>query len=517
MVTVVMPVFNEDRFIARSLGSVVNQAYPADRLEVLVVDGLSSDGTPNIATEIAADHPNVRVIDNPARIVSTGLNLALRQSRGDVIVRIDGHSEVPQDYIARCVNGLSSNGASCVGGALDLVGQSTIARTIAIAQGSVLGAPKVASRRGLPQRRYVDSVPFAAYPRDVIERLGGWDERLIRHQDYEFNYRLRRAGGKILYDPSIRARYYCRDSLKGFWKQQFRYGFWKGFVTRGTPGVLALRHLAPVTLVAALAASGIASLLFSPAVPVFWSILIAWLLVLVLGSVHAATRNGWRLLPFLPFVVGAAHLGWGLGFWTGLLSLGKATKRVMDVLSSSMGLVAFGLALPFLAAAIWLDSGRPIFYSQLRVGRMGRLFRMYKLRTMMPDAEIDGPVWAEADDPRATRFGRWLRRSRMDELPQLFNVLKGDMSVVGPRPERPEFVSDLKEIPLYEIRHSVKPGLTGWAFVELGFTISFEEFRLKLQHDLYYVCNQSFWLDLVILGRTIRRSIAPKGGRPRSS
>jgi exopolysaccharide biosynthesis polyprenyl glycosylphosphotransferase len=165
------------------------------------------------------------------------------------------------------------------------------------------------------------------------------------------------------------------------------------------------------------------------------------------------------------------------------------------------------------AIAIVLESGFPIFYRQERVGRGGKTFTVWKFRSMRTDAEADGQArWAVAGDSRITRVGRFLRKTRIDEMPQLFNVLKGDMSLVGPRPERPTFVADLaKEIPFYNARHSVKPGVTGWAQVRFTYGASIEDAKKKLEYDLYYVKNHSLVLDILILIETVRVVLFQEG------
>ena len=189
-------------------------------------------------------------------------------------------------------------------------------------------------------------------------------------------------------------------------------------------------------------------------------------------------------------------------------------KRAFDVAISLFLLV---LTLPVLLCAmlaIRLDSRGPILYWQERVGRGGALFKMCKLRTMRVDAETSGPQWAALGDPRTTRVGGLLRRLRIDELPQVFNVLKGEMSFVGPRPERPFFVEQLaREIPLYAARHAVKPGITGWAQVNYPYGASVEDARRKLSFDLYYVRRASLLLDLSIVLATPKAVLFDRGGR----
>ncbi len=194
----------------------------------------------------------------------------------------------------------------------------------------------------------------------------------------------------------------------------------------------------------------------------------------------------------------------------------RSSKRAVEFLIALIGIVITLPVMVLAAVLIWLESGRPILYRQERVGQRGQPITLLKLRTMQVDAEAKtGPVWAAANgDPRITRIGRFLRKSRIDELPQLFNVLNGQMSFVGPRPERPCFVDELKKaIPYYDQRHSVKPGITGWAQVKLGYGSSVEETEMKLRYDLYYIKYMSPWLDLIDLIDTAKVILFGRGAR----
>lgn len=210
------------------------------------------------------------------------------------------------------------------------------------------------------------------------------------------------------------------------------------------------------------------------------------------------------------------HAGWlvfGNGFAQGTARL--AVKRVFDVLSSCI-LLALAAPLMLIAAmAIKLESKGPVFYLQQRVGQHGGLFAVLKFRSMRAGAEKDGvPQWAAVNDSRITRVGALIRRIRLDEFPQLFNVLRGEMSLVGPRPERPYFVEQLtREIPFYAVRHSVKPGVTGWAQVRYQYGATVQDALEKLQYDLYYVKNHSLFLDIVVLFETISVVLSGKGAR----
>jgi sugar transferase (PEP-CTERM system associated) len=189
-------------------------------------------------------------------------------------------------------------------------------------------------------------------------------------------------------------------------------------------------------------------------------------------------------------------------------------KRILDLLISVSGLVALAPFFLVIGSLIKLDTLGPIFYRQMRVGWRGQPYMIWKFRSMSADAEKGGPRWADTRDPRITRIGRWLRKLRIDELPQLINVLKGEMSLVGPRPERPVFVQELREkIPYYDIRHTVRPGITGWAQTQFRYGASAEDSHVKLQYDLYYVKNFSLALDLRILANTARVVLFGEGAR----
>lgn len=196
----------------------------------------------------------------------------------------------------------------------------------------------------------------------------------------------------------------------------------------------------------------------------------------------------------------------------GTYQIFRSVKRSMDIVLAVLGLLCLAPFVPFIAAAIYLESPGPIFYGQERVGKGSRRFRMWKFRSMVQNAEDGGAVWAREKDPRTTRVGRFLRATHIDEFPQFWNILKGDMSVVGPRPERPEFVVKLEKIiPLYWLRHVVKPGMAGWGLVRQGYGSSDTDARLKLQYDLYYIKHQSNFFDVVILLKTVIDTVAFRG------
>lgn len=206
-------------------------------------------------------------------------------------------------------------------------------------------------------------------------------------------------------------------------------------------------------------------------------------------------------------------LVFGEGFKRG--NLFKAVRRALSFVISLIGSILSMPLIPFIMLAIKLDSDGPVFYKQERVGKNGRIFKVIKFRTMRKDAEaLSGPQWAGDSDPRVTRVGKFLRASRLDEIPQLWCVLKGDMAFVGPRPERPEFVNGiLKDIRYYGVRHMVRPGITGWAQIKYKYGSTVDDAREKLQYDLFYMKNQSIGLDLMIMFLTIKTVILRRGAQ----
>jgi len=190
------------------------------------------------------------------------------------------------------------------------------------------------------------------------------------------------------------------------------------------------------------------------------------------------------------------------------------TKRVSEFALSLIGLILLSPVILVISLLIKIDSRGPVFYKQERAGERGKIFKLIKFRSMVENAEANGPVWAEQDDKRITRVGRWMRKWRLDEVPQMVNVLKGDMSFVGPRPERPFFVEKLrKEIPFYDQRYSVRPGVTGWAQIKYRYGASKEDALEKLKYDLYYIKNLSLLYDLLIIFETIKVVLFWKGAR----
>jgi succinoglycan biosynthesis protein ExoA len=315
-VSVIMPVRNEERLIALSLNAVLHQTYPAERIEILVVDGESEDGT-LAAIRSMPEAERVRVLHNPRRIQAAGMNLGLREVRGDIIVRVDGHTVIAPDYVQECVRALRETGADGVGGAMIPVGVSQTGKAIAAATRTGFAVPGAfrTDRTG----RYTDTVYMGAWPRAVLDRVGGFDERFPINEDYELHYRIRQGGGRIYLAPGIRSHYFGRQTFSTLARQYFRYGRAKTSILRKVPRSLRPRQLVAPAFVACLVAGALFSA-FSPPILFAWLGMLLAYLALNLGfSLRAALRTGRHLLWRIPLAFMTVHLAWGSGFWVGLM------------------------------------------------------------------------------------------------------------------------------------------------------------------------------------------------------
>jgi glycosyltransferase involved in cell wall biosynthesis len=331
-VTVVLPCRNEARYLGACLDSILEGRYAGDRLEILVVDGQSDDGTRAIADAYAAGHAGIRVLDNPDRIVPTALNIGIRAATGDVIARLDAHVLYPPEYLPRLVAALRETGADNVGGRLvTLPANGTpLARAIALALAHPFGVGNSHFRIGTAERRWVDTVPFGCFPRDVFRRVGLFDEELVRNQDDEFNLRLIRQGGRILLAPDVVSYYYARGSRRQLARMYYQYGYFKPLVARKMGRVMTVRQLVPAAFVTALLGGAGVALAWPPAA-LAWVGMVALYALLVLGaSLHAGHRYGARCAAALLGVFPTIHLSYGVGYLRGLGDLlmgGRARGR----------------------------------------------------------------------------------------------------------------------------------------------------------------------------------------------
>jgi glycosyltransferase involved in cell wall biosynthesis len=291
---------------------------PPDDLEVIIADGRSTDRTREEVAVFQKAHPEltVRLVDNPRRIIPAALNCALAAARGEYIVRLDAHSIPTADYVERCVENLVTVGAENVGGVWEIRshGSGLVERAIAIAAAHPLGVGdaqyRITSRAG-----FVDTVPFGAFRREVFERFGRFDESLLTNEDYEFNARLRQAGGRVWLDPRIRSTYFARPDLAALAKQYSRYGFWKWRMLRRYPQTLRWRQGLPPLFALSLTVWLALGLFWKPAWLLLGVEVLVYSLVLAAGSLAAARRQrDLRLALFVPLAMATMHLSWGAGF-----------------------------------------------------------------------------------------------------------------------------------------------------------------------------------------------------------
>jgi glycosyltransferase involved in cell wall biosynthesis len=321
MVSIVMPCRNEARSIRPCLDSVLNNGYPLDRLEILVMDGDSDDATPAIVQEYQQRYPSVRLVRNPKRIVPTAMNLGIREARGQVIMRMDAHATYAQGYIEKCVVALRTSGADNVGGVWRIAPTrpGPMADAIAVTLAHPFGIGDAQYRLGAKRPTEVDTVPFGCYRRDVFERIGYFDENLRRGQDMDFNHRLRAAGGRILLVPDVVCYYHPRSTLLTFLRHNLWNGIWVFYPMRFGRVAFSLRHLVPGVFVGVVLASVLGALVWPP----LWGVTAAAGAIYVLASgvtsvLVARARRAWSLVIALPLAFAALHLAYGVGTLVGL-------------------------------------------------------------------------------------------------------------------------------------------------------------------------------------------------------
>lgn len=284
-----------------------------------MVDGRSEDRSREIVGEFSLRYPMIKLLDNPRLTTPAAMNLGIREARGDVIIRVDGHCLLEPDYVSQCVKCLRRTGADNVGGLMKAVGQGYVGQVIALAINSFFGSGG-SKFHYASKEQYVDTVYLGAFPRRVFDRVGFFNERLVRNQDYELNYRIRAAGGKIFLSPAIKSYYYGRSSLIDLWHQYFQYGFWKLEMLQVHPRSVRPRHLAAL-FVFTLFASGLLGFLHRGFLILFLFAMASHLTASFLSSLLIASRKGWRYFLLLPVVFAIIHLGWGSGFLCGLVRL----------------------------------------------------------------------------------------------------------------------------------------------------------------------------------------------------
>ena len=331
MVTVICPVRNESGFIARCLRSLLDSDYPAERMEVLVVDGMSDDGTRDIVRRIAEADPRVKLLDNPQRIVPTAMNIGIRAAVGDVIVRMDGHAEVEGDFISESVRALREHpGVWAAGGVMETVGTTYAGRVVSAAMSSPVGVGSGNFRVvSTPGYRYAG--PFSAQWRWVFDRAGLFDEELVRNQDDEFIQRVIAAGGKMYQQPSIRCRYFARTSFRKLMSQYYQYGFWRIRTIQKHGQAARFRQVVPLLFVLGWIGLLAATVVYPPLWPALAGSAGLYVLGLIASIVLAARKHPLRVAALVPLAVAIMHFAYGLGslkgIWSWVILRGRFVRR----------------------------------------------------------------------------------------------------------------------------------------------------------------------------------------------
>lgn len=322
--SIIIPCLNEEKTIRILLDAIFVQTYPVAEMEVIIADGLSEDNTRAEIFAFKEEYPDleVRVIDNEARIIPAGLNRAINASCGEIIIRLDAHSAPNPDYVERCVDALNAGLGDNVGGVWDIRpgAGGWVAASIAAAAAHPLGVGDALYRHAT-QAQIVDTVPFGAFRRDLIERIGLFDETLLANEDYEFNARIRQSGGKVWLDPAIQSIYFARSTFRKLSRQYFNYGYWKWQMLRRYPETLRWRQALPPVFVLSILGLSILGIFF----PFFFFLLILELLFYFFILFLVALKK--KMLG-LPIAIATMHISWGSGLlWSALTSLFKAKKH----------------------------------------------------------------------------------------------------------------------------------------------------------------------------------------------
>jgi glycosyltransferase involved in cell wall biosynthesis len=322
-VSVIVPCYNEEKTIRHLLEAILGQTYPLGLMELVISDGFSTDHTREVIAGFQKEHPDltVRVVENSARTIPSGLNQAIRESKGEIIVRLDAHSMPIPEYVERCVAAHESGKGDNVGGVWEIrAGADTwSAKSISLAAAHPLGVGDAMYRLNA-KAGAVDTVPFGSFRRSLIDKIGAFDETLLTNEDYEFNTRVRESGGTVWLDPSIRSIYFSRSTLGKLAAQYWRYGFWKLKMLQRYPHTLRWRQALPPLFVFSLFALIVLSLFIGFARYLLAAQLIGYFFVLTLAGLKLAIeKNTGFLLPGLPLAISTMHLAWGAGFlWSGI-------------------------------------------------------------------------------------------------------------------------------------------------------------------------------------------------------
>ncbi len=527
MISVIIPAYNAEETLSECLAALEHQTVRHCDYEIIVVDDGSSDQTAEIARSYG-----VRLIQQRNAGPATARNYGAREAHGDLLLFTDADCAPASNWIERMRRAFSDPEVVGAKGTYRTRQTGLVARFVQLEYEGKYSR--------MAHQEYIDFVDTysAAYRRDVFLSNGGFDSRFptASVEDQEFSFRLARKGYRMVFVPDAVVYHQHDASLLEYWWRKFGIGYWKALLLRWHPERVVQDSHTPQILKFQIGLVGLLFPLFLLAS--FWSLarwgvlVVAMLFFLTaLPFLFRALRRDSPVTAVVPFLLFTRALALGTGLAAGFLRFSRekssrqapiagwrrAVKRTMDVIGSLLGLIVSAPLMVAAAAAIKLDSPGPIFFVQDRAGQNGQPFRMVKLRTMVDGAEdmlpdlidleeLSSPAFKLEDDPRVTRVGHFLRRTSLDELPQLWNVFKGEMSLVGPRPE------ELRIVRLYDDWHRqrlvVKPGVTGPMQVNGRGDLDFDE---RVQLELEYIRDYSLWKDASILLETVVAVISGQG------
>ena len=323
-ISIIIPCRNEEKYIGKCLDSIMFNVYPRNKMEVLVIDGKSDDTTKDIISKYMKKYSFIQILDNPDYNVPTALNIGIRTAKGDIIVRLDAHNVYSKNYLEKCVKYLQVYKINNVGGRwITLPGNNTkVAKSIALALSHPFGVGNAYFRiDGLKNPKFVDTVPFGCYRRDLFNKIGFFNEHLVRNQDLEFNLRLKSAGGKILLAPDIVSFYYARSNFKDLFKQNFLNGYWIINSLKYAKLPFSIRHLIPFIFITSLLISFSIFIAYSPLFYFFVIILLSYCFVNIFFSYKLCHRKSLKILPFISITFSILHFSYGYGSIYGIIKL----------------------------------------------------------------------------------------------------------------------------------------------------------------------------------------------------
>lgn len=314
---------NERDAIERCVRSIIAQDYPSDKLEIVVVDGLSTDGSQDKVKALAREYGNIQLLENPQHRTPISLNIGVKNAAGDVVVILGAHTTIDPKFVSTNIKYMRDMDVKCTGGTQINVGLTHIQRAIGYGMGSIFGMPS-APYRFFPKARFVDTVVYAAYHKELFDHVGYFDEKLHISEDAEFNWRIRRAGYKIFYTPEIISYYYPRNNLRKLFRQFFNYGILRVNVMKKHISAIKLMHLLPPAFVATTIALAIGGLFLPDLWHLFFFVLALYALYIIVGAViTVAKAKKLQYILTLPFVFATMHMSWGTGFLVGLFKTHK--------------------------------------------------------------------------------------------------------------------------------------------------------------------------------------------------